>query len=233
MARTGRRSGIAITGLFVVGMLLGPKPAAAASIDLAHPTFVAFNFNNIGTNVDRGVTFDALAAFTITSAGIFFDPLAGGATGIAVDIYASMLVAGQPNNPHGALLATASIAIVDGGAGFYDVPINFAFTAGNRYDIAFRSLNAGGWGFGLNDMRTWDYDFFQGDASYNVAGLVTVLDGSCHTVVQGGSACSNYGNFFMPNVRFNAEVIPEPATLALLGAGLFASAVRRRRSSAR
>jgi hypothetical protein len=213
-----------------LAMLIYPTLGQAVVVDLGHPTFPPFLASSIGTDVDRSVVFDANSTFSITMAGIRFAPLAGGATSIAVDIYASNLVGpGSGGALHGALLATASIPIANVGLAFYDIPINFTFPSGNRFDLAFRSLNPGGWGFGVNNMEFFNFDFFFGDAPY-VAGPVTVIDGACHPVAPGGSFCANYANFVMPHVRFDTGVaVPEPSTLLLLGAGLIVLVIVLRR----
>ena len=130
----------------------------AAILDLGHPTAAAFIASNVcGGDCDRGVVFDATSGFSITSAGIRFDPLQGGATGISVSIYQSSLNNAFSNGAasHGTLLATASVGIADGGLAFYDIPILFTFQAGSRYDVAFMSTAAGSWGSGLNDLELY------------------------------------------------------------------------------
>jgi hypothetical protein len=218
-----------IWATLALALTLVTDTASGATIDLGHPTFASELADNIGTNVDRGAVFDALTTFTISSAGIFLEPLAGGATAIAVDIFVSNLAPANGNALHGATLASGSATIVDAGAGFYDVPINFTFNAGSRYDLVFRSLDPGGWGFGANNIEFYDFDFFSGHATYGVGGLVSVLDGSCHPAPDAG--CGNYSNSVMPHTRFEtvSTALPEPLTLTLLGTGLFATAVWRRR----
>jgi hypothetical protein len=58
---------------------------------------------------DRSVVFDVLTTFSITSAGIAFDPLAGGPTGVIVNTYQSALKTALTNigAAHGPLLEGA------------------------------------------------------------------------------------------------------------------------------
>ena len=202
----------------LVGVLaLCPRPAGAATIDLGHPTVAPFFADNIGVLDDRSVVIDALTNFSITSAGIRFDPLTGGATQIFVDIFQSNLNASFSNSGalHGTLLATASVAIVDVGLAFYDVPVAFSFAAGARYDIAFRANGPNGWGNPLlNNMELYFYNFGSPDGPYSVGGLLSVVDGACHGTAPAADPCSNYNNGAMPHVRLNATAtaVPEPAT---------------------
>lgn len=200
----------------LAGAVLAAAPAEPTTIDLGHPAVPAFLASNIGTNVDRSVVFDVLNPFNITSAGIRFDPSRVGASAIAVDIYQSQLGFGQT---HGALLATASMSVTDTGMDFYDVPISFAFLAGQRYDVAFRSLDPDGWGFGRNTMEFYRYNY---PAPAYQVGDVEVLDGGCE-------GCAGYGNSVMPHVRLKTAV-PEPGTMVFLGAGIVLMGWVRRRS---
>src|SRR4051794_23821324 len=139
-----------LSGMCVLAVAMS---ASATTIDLKHPTLPTTSFSNICSTFacDRSVVFDVLTTFSISSAGIAFDPLAGGPTGVFVDIYQSGLnsALSNPGAAHGALLATASVSISDVGLAFYDVPIAFTFLAGQRYDVAFRGNLAGtSWGFG-------------------------------------------------------------------------------------
>ena len=208
--------------------LSGALDAAAATIDLAHPTAAGFVSSSLADNAvtTRGVVVDAQEDVAISSIGLRFDPLHGGATMLAVDIYASSLAAdfSNPGAGHGALLASASTAIVDTGLSFYDVPIALVFSASTRYDIAFRALSPDGWGMGTNDMELYFYHFAEPDGPYTV-GPLAVVDGFS---MGGGSF--GYANITMPHVRLEgAAAVPEPAAGLMVATVVLAAMALRRR----
>jgi hypothetical protein len=207
--------------------------ASATTIDLKHPALATTSFSNICATFacDRSIVFDVLTTFSISSAGIAFDPLVGGPTGISVDIFRSGLNATftNLNASHGALLATASASITDVGLAFYDVPISFTFLAGQRYDVAFRgNLSGTSWGFGAQtSMPFYAFNRASPGGAY-IDGPVRVVDGACHPF----DGCSGYANTLMPHVRLemvSPTAVPEPATVALLGSGVVALIAKRRR----
>lgn len=194
--------------------LLGAAPLAAQ--DLGHPTFASFLASNVGDG-ERGVLFDALSSFSITSAGIKIDPLAGGPTGIALDIYSHD---GAGLGTLGALLFTGSTAITDNGLDFYDITANFNFNAGSRYYLGFRDANVP-WGFDRVNMEFYNFEASL-HASYTVGDL-RVLDGCAYSA----GSCPNS---VMPHIRLaSASVVPEPASALLMMTGVAGLAVMVRR----
>jgi len=215
----------------------GTRTSEAATIDLAHPTLTATSATGIcgAFACDRSVVFDVLTTFSITSAEIAFDPAAGGPTGLVVDIYQSSLNAAlsNPGAAHGALLATASMSVVDVGLAFYDVPISFTFLAGKRYDVAFQGNVAGSGGvFGPQAaMPFYAFNRAAPGGAY-IDGPVRVVDGACHPI----DVCSAYANTLMPHVRLETletTAVPEPATLTLLATGLAIAGRRAARKTSR
>ncbi len=204
--------------------------AARADVVALDPGTAPLDATNIGTNVDRGDAFDALSNFSISSAGIFFDPLAGGATDISVNIFAVTPGLGSDPGTVGSLLRTASASVIDGGAAFYDIPVSFDFESGQRYYVAFVSNDPGGWGFGLNNMRFFNFD--AGTNSPFTVGSVKVIDGGCFP----SSTCSGFANNILPDIRLNTttpqvpSAVPEPSAVlpALLGCGILFAASRRK-----
>ncbi len=214
-----------ITGALAVAGLAWTfsAPANAVVLDLGHPSLAAASDTAIGSN-DRGVVFDVISDFSITSTGIRFDPLQGGATGVSVDIY-EMSLTGGVGSRNGGALATAVASVTDTGMAFYDIAIDFDFDAGTRYNVTFSTLGPNNWGSGINNLEFYLFDF--PDTPYQVGGALNVLDGNSGT---------GFPNSVMPHVRFDAEVSPtavaEPATMALFGLGLMGLglAAHRRRA---
>jgi hypothetical protein len=210
-------------------MLAGVLASWGAVLDLA-PTGYVQIVSPSNSNLDRGVYFNAISAFSIGQAGIWFDPLAGGATSISVSVYSASSLT------QGGLLATAAASVSDIGMALYNVPINFTFTAGQQYYLAFDvTAPAGNWGV-TNDLRFFIFNAGSGHPPFTVGGVVEVLD---------GALSGSMSNFVMPHVVLNTEAptgggtgggagggagapAPEPGTYVLTGSAMIAAALRRR-----
>jgi hypothetical protein len=198
-----------LLGLGLLTVFLLAIPGRADVFVLDPPALVPFDSTFIGDNSDRGDVFDVLSNFSLSSVGIFFDPLTGGATSITANIYS---VSGAGVGTLGALLATASAPVSDVGAAFYDVPIAFDLLAGNRYYLAFTANGATGWGDDINNMRFFNFNY--PDAAFTV-GNVSVVDGGAF-----GPGLSGFGNAVMPELRLTTgpslSFVPEPAPAQLV-----------------
>jgi hypothetical protein len=168
----------------------------AASTDLAPPLLTSFMSPAISGGAlgdDRGVLVQALGNLAFAGAGIYFDPLAGGASGIRLSVFAVTGPAG--NYTVGSELYTASSSVTDTGAAFYNVGLNFSMFAGGLYYIAFSSLD-GSWGTGLNSMEFYNFDQKLESAPFDVGGI-RVLDGGAFP----SNSVYGFANAVMPHVR--------------------------------
>jgi hypothetical protein len=198
------RANAEIGGAFFAGTseLLAPVPAGvtdAGILTLAEITTITLTppnpreFNGTpapdgGVVLERGAFITALETFSIRSLGIEADLTTSNLTLIA-NIYSATGLS------RGARLATASLTFADVGTAFYDVPIDFTFTAGSDYDIA---INFSPSASLLVRFFNFDPGRF-GDPPYEVNGLVRVRDGEA-----GGGA----SNFVLPHLRLDGGMAP-------------------------
>ncbi len=157
-------------------------------IDLGKTNLVPYTANTIG-NGDRSVTVAMNSSCVVSSLGIRLQ--IGAPTVLTVTIRSVV------GTTRGAVLATASRSVTATPLGFVDVPIAFAFNAGQLYDLAFDV--AGGWGNpSVHTMEFYDFNnpTLNPTLGYDV-GPFKVLDGA----MSGG-----YGNSVMPHVRASGSV---------------------------
>jgi hypothetical protein len=139
-------------------------------------------------------------------------------------------------SPQFVLDATGSITFsLTGGAGDLPAPTNFNSLPASSADVGFQGVglrNVATGQYVLTDRKSGDDNVYQAlDFSNAELAAAGVLDGSTSLVFdlidagQGG-----WGWVAMDSVTFNgATIVPEPASLALLGAGSLALLARRRR----
>ncbi len=158
----------------------------AASQDLGSYNLVPTLSNLIGAD-DRGAAFDMNATIPVSSVGIL--ATIGSATTLTATIRS---VSGTTI---GGVLATASTAVSTGGPKYFDVPLNYTFQNGQRYDLAFNVT--GGWGSpSAHKLELYAFDNATlNPASGYIEGAFTVLDG------RGTNGGTPYQNTLMPHLR--------------------------------
>lgn len=155
----------------------------------------------------RGIGLYANSTVSITSIGI------EGA--LNLESYDVLVFSSTNGSDVGGLLATNS-AVVGGAFGFHDIAIGFTLTAGNYYVLGFRpTVSNPNWG---NALQYWE----DSGLPVTVGGL-TLIDGT------EGHGLQSFFNAVHPSLRVNTSV-PEPSTWMLIGAGVSALGLLRRRS---
>jgi len=162
----------------------------------------------------RGIGLLADQSFTISSVGLFSDI---GSTSYDVSIYSS-----TDGNQTTGVLASATATVGGSGLQWYDIPINFAFNAGNYYAIAWATTSGA-----VIQGGTGAYFHYGYDSNLPLTtGPVTLINGFADP-----NTGSGFNNLLHPQLRVDAS-LPEPATLFLVATGLAGFRFSMRRKSA-
>jgi hypothetical protein len=231
---------VGVLSLAVLVLLVAAPNAKADTIDLGAPyaALPFFTANDLGNN-DRSVILDAFNNLTISSVGIFLDPLTSAPFTLGVAIYSSSSLVRGP-----LLASSTQVFGADVGPAFYDIPIDFTFVAGNSYEIALFALpSPPGFGTGLYTMELQHFD--QGYCTahaiscppYDVASALTITEGGACGGGHGGATdcvgADTSGNDNFPHLQLITNPVPEPTSLSLFGAGLVGLWLLRRRQQRR
>jgi hypothetical protein len=188
-----------------------PIAASATTLDLT-PTGESWlnTTGNIGTG--RSVYLEANDTFPIDSISFYGDLVTASYDAV---IWAG---AGETSAP-GAELKVGTAALTNAGLGFYTVPISYTFTAGQEYIVGIQRTDGTG-----SFATSYDYMSWGNGTEQSNIGLVTLLDGR-----EGLDAVRDNNSWL---THFQMNVVPEPSTVLLLGAGLVGLAARGRRREA-
>jgi len=184
--------------------------ANAGLINLNSGEFFATH-GGAGTGDGRGISFQAIDDFSISSIGIeawLFEQ--------SFDVVIWDSTDGHQVN---AQLASASAILGGGSFGWNDIAIDFDFLNGNYYAIGWRASDggSGNWADSLTYYR-------DSALERTIDDKVNLIDG-----FQGYSA-ENFRNTVHPNLRMNIAV-PEPSTIAIFALGIFGLLARRLKQS--
>lgn len=193
-----------------LGMLLLAAPYASAATLAIDFTDVTVNYNS-GQSWSLGWEFNVVAPFTVTALGFYDDGRNGLSGSHAVGIY----------DTAGNLIVSATVQPSDSLTGWW----RFASIAPTLLPVANGYRIAAATGL---ENYTWNPTGFIVDS--NISYVTDRYTQSSSLVFPVETAADGTIGWFGPNFMFEGSAIPEPSTMALLGAGLLGLVALRRRS---
>ena len=159
----------------------------------------------------RGISFRANSPFSISSVGLFSDI---GSTSYDIIIHSS-----TDGNQLGGVLASTTATVGASGLQWYDVLIDFAFSAANYYAIEWKTTNG-------EDIPGGGGRYFHYGNDFNLPFTTGPV-----TLINGFGGLTNFDNALHPRLRvemLEMPSTPEPATLLLVGIGVIGLGFSRR-----
>jgi len=190
--------------MVVAFVMLGAMSVQAAYVEVNSGYWYGYYTGSMGTG--RGQGFQALDNFNVQAIGFYGD--------LNREAYDIVIYGSTDGHSAGSVLATFSTVLGGTGKGWNDMTVNFNFTKDSYYVVNWRPQD-GSFGSAM--------DYYHDSALPKVISPFMLLEGF------EGYDAEDAANYLHPNLRYDVNAVPLPASILLLVPGLVGLAGIRRR----